>query len=67
MSQTHQILWIDDEIEALQPHTLVLRDRGYAVTPVTNGEDGIALLTQSETQYSAIPVSYTHLTLPTKA
>ena len=54
MSQTHQILWIDDEIEALQPHILVLRDRGYAVTPVTNGEDGIALLTRGETQYSAV-------------
>ena len=54
MAQTHQILWIDDEIEALQPHILVLRDRGYAVTPATNGEDGIALLTRGDTQYSAI-------------
>ena len=54
MAQTHQILWIDDEIEALQPHILVLRDRGYAVTPATNGEDGIALLTRPGMQYSAI-------------
>ncbi len=54
MSQTHQILWIDDEIEALQPHIHVLRERGYAVTPVTNGEDGVALLKNRETQYNAI-------------
>ena len=54
MSQAHHILWIDDEIEALQPHILVLRERGYTVTPVTNGEDGIALLTNGEAQYSAV-------------
>ena len=54
MSKPHQILWIDDEIEALQPHILVLRDRGYDVTPATNGEDGIALLKRSNAQYSAI-------------
>ncbi len=54
MSQPHQILWIDDEIEALQPHILVLRDRGYGVTPATNGEDGIALLKRRNVQYSAI-------------
>ena len=54
MSQAHHILWIDDEIEALQPHILVLRERGYTVTPVTNGEDGIALLTNGDAQYSAV-------------
>ncbi len=54
MPQIHHILWIDDEIEALQPHIRVLRDRGYDVTPVTNGEDGIALVARGETEYSAI-------------
>ena len=54
MAQAHQILWIDDEIEALQPHIHVLRERGYAVTPVTNGEDGIALLKNGDVQYNAI-------------
>ena len=54
MAQAHHILWIDDEIEALQPHIRVLRERGYTVTPVTNGEDGIALLTNGDTQYSAL-------------
>ncbi len=53
-SMSHHILWIDDEIEALQPHILVLRERGYTVTPVTNGEDGVALLTNGNTQYSAV-------------
>ena len=54
MAQAHQILWIDDEIEALQPHIHVLRERGYTVTPATNGEDGIALLTNGDTHYSAV-------------
>ena len=54
MPQAHQILWIDDEIDALQPHIHVLRERGYTVTPATNGEDGIALLTSGDTQYSAV-------------
>ncbi len=54
MVQAHQILWIDDEIEALQPHIHVLRERGYAVTSVTNGDDGIALLANTDKQYNAV-------------
>ena len=52
--KSHQLLWIDDEIEALRPHILFLQERGYDVTPATNGEDGIALLKRGDKQYSAI-------------
>ena len=52
--KSHQILWIDDEIEALLPHRRFLETRGYVVTAATNGEDGIELLKQQKTVYDAI-------------
>ncbi len=54
MQKVHQILWIDDEIEALRPHIQFLSERGYNVTPATNGEDGIALLKEGNIQFEAI-------------
>ena len=44
MDIKRRILWADDEIELLRPHHLFLGERGYEVTPVTNGEDALALL-----------------------
>jgi CheY-like chemotaxis protein len=37
-----KILWADDEIELLRPHILLLEEKGYRVTPVTNGTDAVA-------------------------
>lgn len=37
------ILWVDDEIELLQPHLQVLENRGYHVDIATCGEDAIAM------------------------
>ncbi len=42
----HTILWVDDEIELLEPHIQVLRSRGYHVETVTSGEDAIELAQQ---------------------
>lgn len=39
-----QILWADDEIDLLRPHAMFLGERGYEVTPVTNGDDAIDLV-----------------------
>ncbi len=39
-----KILWVDDEIELLRPHILFLEERGYLVRPITNADDGIALI-----------------------
>ena len=39
-----KILWADDEIDHLKSHILFLRDRGYDVSPVTNGEDALSLV-----------------------
>lgn len=42
-----RILWADDEIDLLRSHHLFLGSRGYEVTPVSNGEDAVALMRQS--------------------
>jgi CheY-like chemotaxis protein len=38
-----RILWIDDEIDLLRPHIILLNQRGYDVRTATNGEDAIEL------------------------
>jgi len=41
-----QVLWADDEIDLLRPHAMFLGERGYEVTPVTNGDDAIEMVKQ---------------------
>ena len=36
-----RLLWADDEIELLTPHIRFLEQKGFAVTPVPNGEDAL--------------------------
>lgn len=36
-----QILWADDEIDLLLPHVIFLREKGYDVLTVNNGDDAI--------------------------
>lgn len=43
-----QIIWIDDEIDHLKPHILFLKEKGYVVTPVTNGVDGVSSIKDNE-------------------
>ncbi len=38
------ILWIDDEIDLLKPLIMLLEDKGYNVTGVASGDDGVSLL-----------------------
>jgi CheY-like chemotaxis protein len=44
MPDARAILWVDDEIEMLKPHLLFLQEKGYAVTPVSNGDDAVSLV-----------------------
>jgi CheY-like chemotaxis protein len=39
-----KILWIDDEIELLKPHIILLTQRGYNVHTASNGEDAIEMV-----------------------
>jgi CheY-like chemotaxis protein len=43
---TKRILWVDDEVELLEPHLLFLRQRGYVVDATTNGDDALELATR---------------------
>lgn len=38
------ILWIDDEIELLKPHIILLEQRGFKVQTATNGLDAVELV-----------------------
>jgi DNA-binding response OmpR family regulator len=38
------ILWVDDEVDLLKSHIVFLEDKGYKITPVSNGEDAIGLV-----------------------
>ena len=42
-----KILWVDDEVEFLQPHILFLQDKGYDVETAMNAEDGLELIKQT--------------------
>ena len=44
MSTQGEILWIDDEIDSLKSQILFLKNKGYEVTPLTNGHDALELL-----------------------
>ena len=39
--ETKQILWVDDEIDSLQPHILFLQKKGFGVTGVMSGADAV--------------------------
>jgi DNA-binding response OmpR family regulator len=47
MSDKGTILWVDDEIDLLKPHIMLLEQRGYSVRTATNGHDAIALHAES--------------------
>lgn len=40
----NRILWADDEIEQLKAHIIFLENKGFEITPVTNGEDAVSLI-----------------------
>jgi CheY-like chemotaxis protein len=44
MTDARSILWVDDEIDMLKPHLLFLQEKGYTVTPVSNGDDAVSLV-----------------------
>ncbi len=39
-----RILWVDDEADLLKPHLMLLRNAGYVVDPIMNGNDALELL-----------------------
>jgi len=51
-SDNKRILWIDDEIEFLKSHIFFLKSKGYNITPISNGDDALALI--KEQHYDAV-------------
>lgn len=43
----NQILWADDEIDQLKSHIIFLKNKGFTITPVTNGEDAVSMIKEN--------------------
>jgi CheY-like chemotaxis protein len=43
-SRSGRILWVDDEVDLLRPHLMLLRSEGYTVDAIMNGQDALELL-----------------------
>ncbi|XZF13511.1 response regulator [Chitinophagaceae bacterium MMS25-I14] len=56
------ILWIDDEIDSLKPQILFLKNKGYDVTPLSNGYDALELLKEKTVDVVLIDESMPGLT-----
>jgi CheY-like chemotaxis protein len=41
--QKGKILWVDDEIDLLRPHIMLLEQRGYSISTAMSGEDAVAM------------------------
>ncbi|OJW82978.1 MAG: two-component system response regulator [Bacteroidetes bacterium 46-16] len=48
MSTQGEILWVDDEIDSLKSQILFLKNKGYEVTPMSNGHDALELLKEKD-------------------
>ena len=47
-NEKRKLLWVDDEIDLLRPHILFLEGKGYSVTPVSNGEDAVSMMSRDK-------------------
>ncbi|MGM5629649.1 PglZ domain-containing protein [Apibacter raozihei] len=45
-----KILWIDDEIEMLEPHIIFLKNKGYEVSGINNAADALELIPKGNYQ-----------------
>lgn len=41
---SNRILWADDEIDQLKAYIIFLEEKGFEVTPVTNGDDAVSMI-----------------------
>ena len=57
-----EILWVDDEIDSLKSQILFLKNKGYEVTPLTNGHDALELLKEKSVDLVLLDESMPGLT-----
>jgi CheY-like chemotaxis protein len=44
MAKEKRILWVDDEIDLLSSHIMFLKEKGYAVTAASSGDEAVSAL-----------------------
>ena len=44
----NRILWVDDEIDLLQPYIIYLKGKNYDVVTASNGDDALDVLTATK-------------------
>ena len=49
-----RILWVDDEIDLLQPYIIYLKGKGYDVITASNGEDALAVFRSQHSEVSIV-------------
>ena len=42
-----RILWVDDEVETLKPHIILLETKGFKVLTATNGADALVIIAEN--------------------
>ncbi len=62
MSIQGEILWVDDEIDSLKSQILFLKNKGYEVTPLSNGHDALELLKEKQVDVVMLDESMPGLT-----
>lgn len=50
----NQILWVDDEIDLLQPYIIYLTNKNYDVRTASNGADAIDIISHQPTAFSIV-------------
>ena len=64
----NRILWVDDEIDLLQPYIIYLKEKGYEVVTASNGEDAIEAISRQTSddshQLSVISIVFLDENMP---
>ncbi len=62
MNTQGEILWVDDEIDSLKSQIIFLKNKGYSVTPLSNGYDALELLKEKNVDVVLLDESMPGLT-----
>ena len=61
----NRILWVDDEIDLLQPYIIYLKGKNYEVVTASNGEDAIEVFSRQHSDISpAIDIVFLDENMP---
>ena len=50
----NRILWVDDEIDLLQPYIIYLKEKNYEVVTASNGEDALEVFSHQHSAFSIV-------------